>query len=160
MSIDNKTDELLNQIHQDLGTRSLEELEQVQHVLASFDKAKAERLHYLGHFLGIELHPDEDAKMHLGMHNGNTYGVTQGGALYAFADIDIGYRIMSKLSEEEKVFTLEMKMNYVKPGQGNMLIAKTDLLHWGRQTVVAQCRIEDESGDLVAHALGTFFVVR
>lgn len=153
-------EQLLQKISSSLASLTLEELQQIEHVMESLNKTKVEKLHYLGHFLGIEWQPEGSSRMHLGLHNSNTYGAAQGGALYAFADITIGYRIMCDLAESEKVVTLEMKMNYVKPGQGKVLTAKPNILHWGRQTVVGDCSIVDESGDLVAHALGTFFVVR
>ncbi len=91
--------------------------------------------------------------------NTNTFGVTQGGAIYSLADVAIGYRILDQLKEKQKVFTLEMKMNFIKKGKGAKLAAKTELFHWGRQTVVIQCQILDENVEIVAHSLGTFYIV-
>lgn len=97
--------------------------------------------------------------MILGDFNTNTFGVTQGGAIYSLADVAIGYRILDQLKEKQKVFTLEMKINFIKKGKGAKLAAKTELFHWGRQTVVIQCQILDENGEIVAHSLGTFYIV-
>ncbi|MBO8172242.1 MAG: PaaI family thioesterase [Bacillaceae bacterium] len=151
---------LLKHLHDEMKALSKEELAQIQHVIGSLKKNKEETLHYLGHFLGIDIRPDGDVFMHLGMHNSNTYGNAQGGALYTLADVAIGYRILDGLEAGEKVYTLEMKVNYLKPGQGNRLRARPEIVHQGRKTVVGQCRIEDEQGDLVAQALGTFYIVR
>ncbi|WCK56356.1 PaaI family thioesterase [Aneurinibacillus sp. Ricciae_BoGa-3] len=56
------------------------------------------------------------------------------------------------------VGNLHYEMNFLKRGKGDKLFAKTHFLHWGRTTIVAQCTIEDQEGDAVAHALGTFYV--
>ncbi|MGW6300711.1 PaaI family thioesterase [Peribacillus butanolivorans] len=76
--------------------------------------------------------------MTLGDFNTNTFGVTQGGAIYTLADVVIGYRILDQLKEKQKGFTLEMKMNFIKKGKGEKLAAKTEVIHWGRKTVVMQ----------------------
>lgn len=152
--------EKLEQIYKKLQELDVPELEQVEHVINSLELTRAGKLHYLGHFLGIECDFEkEEVKMHLGMYNANTIGVAQGGALYTLADIAIGYQILNKVADKKKVVTLELKINYVKPGEGKELIAKPQVLHWGRRTVVAGCAIEDEQGDLVAQALGTFYLL-
>lgn len=139
-----------------------EELGLVRHTLRAIRKSRIKDLHFYGHFLGVEL-PEKDAavpesKMYLGPHNANYFGVAQGGALYSFADVTIGYLILSKLEPGKRLVTLELKMNYVKPGTGSVLRCVPDILHWGRRTVVAECRIRNEQDQLVATALGTFMV--
>ena len=98
--------------------------------------------------------------MTLGPHNVNTYGVAQGGSLYTLADVAIGFMILKRLEDDQKVFTLEMKMNFIKKGAGAYLTATPTILRWGKTTVVAECTIEDSEGELVAKALGTFYVAR
>lgn len=154
-------DHELHELSGQLNDLSLEELEQIKHTLDSIKQSRNEDLHYLGHSLGIDLYNCEFPTMRLGMHNANTYGMVQGGALFTFADVALGYKIMASINREtEKVFTLEMKMNYIRPAQGKKVIAKTEILHFGGKTVVAECRIEDELGQLAAQALGTFYLVR
>jgi uncharacterized protein (TIGR00369 family) len=98
--------------------------------------------------------------MRLGLQNGNTYGVAQGGAIYTLADVAIGFSILKEVSKEEKVFTLELKMNFIEKGEGARLIAEPVILRQGKSTVVAECNITDETGKLVAKALGTFYIAR
>jgi uncharacterized protein (TIGR00369 family) len=96
--------------------------------------------------------------MVLGAFNANTYGVAQGGAVYTLADVAIGYAILKRLNRNQKVFTIEMKMNFIKKGKGSKLHAKTEIIHWGRKTLVTQCQIHDDTGDIIAQSLGTFFI--
>jgi acyl-CoA thioesterase len=147
--------------------RLLEEIRQLEddtdwqliaHTLASLKKAKEKTMHYIGLYMGIDLYDEGGPRLWLGPHNANTYGVAQGGVLYTFADVVIGYAILNRLTPPQKVLTLELKMNFIRPGIGEYLTAETEFLHWGRRTVVAACHIKDSTGNIVASALGTFFI--
>jgi uncharacterized protein (TIGR00369 family) len=142
-----------------LETLSNEEIDQVSHVINAL-KGSKEGLHYNGRLQGINLEDHGEMTMTLGLHNANTYGVAQGGALYTLADVAIGFTIMTKIPDDCQVFTLELKMNYVKPGKGEKLYARPIINHLGKNTVVAECKVVDEQNELVALALGTFFIKR
>ena len=151
---------LLRELAEQLQNMDCEQLQTVQHAVDALTASARGGLHYFGRFLGIDWSEDGEAFMRLGPHNANTYGVAQGGALFTLADIAIGYKILQEILSEEKVYTLELKMNYIKKGVGNKLTAKPNILHKGRKTVAADCRIEDEAGELVAYAVGTFYLTR
>ncbi|BCJ86392.1 PaaI family thioesterase [Effusibacillus dendaii] len=138
-----------------------QELDLVQHTIRAIRKSRTKDFHFYGNFLDIEL-PDRDdleqvAKMRLGPHVENYFGVAQGGAVYTLADVSMGYLILSRLEPERRVATLELKMNYIRPGTGDALRCKSEILHWGRNTIVAECKIVNDQDQLVATALGTFF---
>jgi uncharacterized protein (TIGR00369 family) len=155
---------MLEQIIQELKTLLPEQLDEVHQAIKAYQlslrNGKEGGLHFLGRFLGINWDVDGKAYMNLGTQNANTYGVAQGGALYTFADIAIGYDILKKLQKDQQVYTLELKMNFIKKGTGDRLYARTEFLHFGKTTVVAQCQILDNIGEIVAHALGTFYIVQ
>lgn len=145
-------------IHQ-LHRLDQSQLETICQSIQSVDPQSPSRLHLLGRLLGIVWDEEnEKMMMHLGSFNANIYGVAQGGALYTLADVAIGFKILKRLKESQKVFTLEMKMNFIKKGSGRKLTAQGEILHWGRKTVVGQCRIFDESEELIAQSLGTFYI--
>lgn len=144
-------------ILKELEDLSSEELNQISHVIRALKGSKKE-LHYTGRLLGIEFEDNGEMSMKLGMQNANTYDVAQGGALYTLADVSIGYYIMTKIPENLQVYTLELKMNYIRPGKGKKLFAKPSIVHLGKSTVVSECKIIDEQDKLVAIALGTFFL--
>ena len=53
----------------------------------------------------------------------------------------------------------DLKLNFVAPGRiGEHLRAVATVLHSGRQTGVAECRVEGEDGRLVATATASFIV--
>lgn len=140
------------------------ELEQAAYLLSLLqlpeeDSAdSAVPMHLLGRFLGMVQKQDGTTEMALGFQNENTYGVAQGGSIYTLADVAIGFSILQNLTEGEKVFTLELKVNFIEKGQGSHLIATPLILRQGRTTVVSECTIHDDSGKLVAKALGTFYI--
>lgn len=156
----------LDKIQQQVEALNEKELTEVAHLLSLYSESSrtlhpdAVPMHFLGRFLGITQHADGKAEMELGLQNENTYGVAQGGAIYTLADVAIGFNILKNLAQEEKVFTLELKVNFIEKGQGDRLIAVPVILRQGRSTVVCECTVSDEKGTLVAKALGTFYISR
>ncbi len=149
---------LLDAIYEEMELSSLEDLQLIKHVINALNKSKENDFHFLGHSLGIEWVSENETIMHLGLHNENRYGNAQGGALYTLADVTIAQSIFAQLPEGMNISTLELKMNYFKPGQGKSIHAKGSILHWGRKTVGGECNILDESGQLIAKAMGTFYI--
>jgi acyl-CoA thioesterase len=96
--------------------------------------------------------------MTLGMQHANTYGVAQGGTIYTLADMSMGYKVLSELPPEKTVHTIEMKMNYIRPGKGKYLYAIPEILHTGRSTAVMSCQVRNDGEQLIAQGLGTFFI--
>lgn len=141
------------------------ELEEINYFVSTYKKSPTVGqsgkvpMHFFGRLVGLRQLAENQVEMSLGIHNVNTYGVAQGGSIYTLADVTIGFMILNQLIEGQKVFTLEMKVNFITKGVGTRLIATPTILRLGRTTVVAECTIEDEDGNLVAKALGTFYVV-
>jgi uncharacterized protein (TIGR00369 family) len=52
--------------------------------------------------------------------------------------------------------TLEMKVNYLAPARGDMLIATADTVREGSRTAVVRCDVVTDRGELCATGLGTF----
>lgn len=162
---DHNDKELLETIASKLDGLSLKQLEEVDYLLSAYmdlsepQEGNKASMHLYGRLTGLKQLEGDQVVMSLGLHNVNTYGVAQGGSLYTLADVAIGFMILRRLSENQKVFTLEMKMNFIKKGSGSQLIALPTIVRWGKTTIVAECTIEDSEGDIVAKALGTFYVV-
>ncbi len=152
-------------IIEQLDCLSSSELAEVNYFLSTYKKSPTigqsgnAPMHFFGRFAGLRQLDESQVEMRLGIQNVNTYGVAQGGSIYTLADVTIGFMIFNQLTEGQKVFTLEMKVNFINKGVGSRLVATPSILRWGRTTVVAECTIEDDNGNLVAKALGTFYVV-
>ncbi|UOQ94885.1 PaaI family thioesterase [Halobacillus shinanisalinarum] len=157
MNSEEEKKSMINRVRKKLPHYSLEELSHVEDVLDSLQASKSSELYYFAKFLGIDW-TDGRAAMRLDLQHANTYGVAQGGTVYTLADFAMGYKVLSGVSEDKQVYTLEMKMNYISPGKGEQLIAVPELLHVGNRTAVLTCEVKDENSNLIAHAQGTFYM--
>ena len=152
-------------IVEQLDKLSPKELEEINYFISTYKKSPTVGqignvpMHFFGRLAGLRQLAENQVEMSLGIQNVNTYGVAQGGSIYTLADVTIGFMILNQLVEGQKVFTLEMKVNFITKGVGTRLIATPSILRWGKTTVVAECTIEDDNGNLVAKALGTFYVM-
>jgi uncharacterized protein (TIGR00369 family) len=89
----------------------------------------------------------------------NTWGVVHGGVTMTLADIALAMAARSVAADGVGVVTVEMKVNFMQPGRGE-LRATGRVLH--RSTTMAYCEgeIRDSEGHFVAKALGTFKYMR
>ena len=111
-------------------------------------------------YLGIKLESVEFGKVQHSMQIKhectNVYKIAHGGALMSVADTAMGAVC---LSVNKKVVTLAFNMNLMKAVPEDQLIyAVGRILHNGARTIVAECEIIDEAGNLYGKARGTFFV--
>jgi acyl-CoA thioesterase len=90
---------------------------------------------------------------------GNRSDVVHGGFIALLADSAMGRAMSTVLPEGERHYSFDLKMSFVAPGRlGEPLEAVGRVLHSGRRTGVAECRVVGEGGRLVATATATFIV--
>jgi uncharacterized protein (TIGR00369 family) len=89
----------------------------------------------------------------------NTWNVAHGGVTMTLADVALAMAARSLSADGVGVVTVEMKVNFMQPGRGE-LRATARVLH--RSTTMAYCEgeIRDTDGHFVAKALGTFKYMR
>lgn len=90
----------------------------------------------------------------------NPLGSVHGGSLATLLDSVMGCAVHSTLPVGRGYTTLEFKMNFLRPatGRSGLLTAVGQVIHAGRQQAVAEGRLSDESGRLVATASTTCLV--
>ncbi len=59
----------------------------------------------------------------------NVYGTVHGGAISTLADISMGYALFGYLREDERLATVEMKINYVAAVSSGVLTAEAKLVN-------------------------------
>lgn len=89
----------------------------------------------------------------------NVYGTVHGGAISTLADISMGYALFDYLRDDERLATVEMKINYIAAVSSGVLTAEARLLNKTRNIAVLESRVEC-GGKLVAKAVGTFYISR
>jgi acyl-CoA thioesterase len=87
----------------------------------------------------------------------NSQGSVHGGLIALLADATMGRAVASTLADRSRQASFDLKVSFIGVARvGAVLRAQAHLLHRGRRTGVAECRIEDEQRRLIATATATF----
>ena len=111
--------------------------------LLGFD---VESVHEGRAIFGLDVKPS-----HKQIHN-----VVHGGILAALADTTAAIAAYTTVPKGVELATLEFKINYLEPVPGGRVRADARVLRAGRNFIVTECEIFNESGSLAAKALLTF----
>jgi acyl-CoA thioesterase len=84
------------------------------------------------------------------------HGVVHGGILAALADTTAAIAAYTVIPRGRELATLELKINYLEPVPGGRVKADARVLRSGRNFIVTECEIFNETGLLAAKALLTF----
>ncbi|MGE7950332.1 PaaI family thioesterase [Lysinibacillus xylanilyticus] len=90
----------------------------------------------------------------------NTIKVPHGGIIATIADAAMGGLASRSVPEGFNVVTTNINVSYIATTTNKELIARGRFVHKGRQTLVMECDIEDETGRKLAIATATFFVIQ
>ncbi|HEV2148453.1 MAG TPA: PaaI family thioesterase [Longimicrobiaceae bacterium] len=90
----------------------------------------------------------------------NPMGTVHGGILCDLADAAMGTAYGTLLEEGETYTTLELKTNFLRPVWKGRLRAEGRLVSSGRTVGLAEARVTDEKGRLVAFATSTLMTLR
>jgi len=134
-------------------------LKEIQHLAA---EELRERLHAsnTAKQFGFVLAKAEPGRVVLRMRvderHKQVHGVVHGGILAALADTTAAIAAYTVVPKGVEIATLELKINYLEPVPGGRVKADARVLRKGRNFIVAECEIFNETGSLAAKALLTF----
>lgn len=86
------------------------------------------------------------------------HGYVHAGVVSAIADTAAGYAAMTLLPRGTEVVTAEFKINFLRPAQGDELVARSRVLRSGRRLTIVACDVYAAAGGAepcVATLLGT-----
>ena len=121
---------------------------------------------YFMHHIGFNLDVIEEGKVEGRMqiqkiHNQQA-GLVHGGVIATVADIVAGFAAYSLVRVEEKVVTGELKVSYLRPAKGEMLVAKGWVLKQGRKINFCEAEVyvlNDGNEKLVAKATTSMVII-
>jgi acyl-CoA thioesterase len=91
----------------------------------------------------------------------NHSGFVHGGMISTLADSAMGRSARTLKPGVVRAMSFDLKLNFINAAKvGETLRAAGHVIHAGRRTVVADCRVEGGDGRLVATASATFAVTR
>lgn len=105
-----------------------------------------------GHCI-FECHPSES--------HYNPLGTVHGGVVATLLDTAMGCAVHTKLPINRPYTTVEFKVNFVRSFTvaSGAVEARGFVVHMGRSTAIAEGRVEDADGKLVAHATTTCLIL-
>ncbi len=89
----------------------------------------------------------------------NNFHNVHGGVLMSMLDSAMSSAALSKSGFRKAVVTIDMSTAFLKPGRGG-LVAHARAVGGGRSVCFCEAHIEDEQGEVVAKAMGTFKYVQ
>ena len=89
-------------------------------------------------------------------------GFVHAGVMATMADHTAGYAAFTLVSEDERILTIEFKINYFKPALGDTLVCRSRVVHPGKKIIVSESEVfslHQTSEKLVAKAMVTLMAV-
>ena len=95
-----------------------------------------------------------------GPQHASPLGTVHGGILCDLADAAMGCAHAASLDDDDSFTTLELKLNFLKPVWEGKLTAVGTVIMSGRTIGLAECRVTDDTGALVAFGTSTLLTLR
>ena len=87
------------------------------------------------------------------------HGVVHGGAMASLIDSATAFAIISLLTPEERVTTVDLTISYVRPVTKGTVYCTAKVVRAGRRLFVVSAEVFDERQKLVATALSTYIKI-
>ena len=84
----------------------------------------------------------------------------QGGLIVALADETIAHAMMTQLSPEEGLTTIELKSNFLAGVSSGDLIATATVFKKGQSLIIGDCLVTDNTGKNVCRVSATFLLLK
>ena len=84
----------------------------------------------------------------------------QGGLIVALADEAIAHAMMTQLSPEEGLTTIELKSNFLAGINNGELIADATVFKKGLSLVIGDCLVTDNNGKSICRVSATFMLLK
>ena len=115
--------------------------------------------------VGAELSEADEGRavvrLRAGARHLNPGGTVHGGAISTLVDVSMAEAIGTTVAEEdERPVTVEMKVNYMAPGKPGSIASEARVRKGGKTMTVVEAEVvQEEDGEVVALATGTYTIV-
>lgn len=86
----------------------------------------------------------------------NPYGIAHGGIIFGLGDVTMG---MLARATGKAAVTLSANINYLKPGTGKYLLAKSEMIKNGKTTCVLRANIYNDKEELIATMDSNYYYI-
>jgi len=114
--------------------------------------------------LGMEIMEikEGESKIQMPFKQGLThpYRIVHGGAIASLADSSVAMALISLVEPNDRIATIEFKINFFTPVSKGNLEAHAKIIHKGSKTAVGEVEVKNEEGKLVAKVMATYSIRR
>ncbi|MCS1350137.1 PaaI family thioesterase [Mechercharimyces sp. CAU 1602] len=154
---------LLEQLAEVIEAGNEEEKEVLQLALQAIMQKRERNSAYISGFMGLEGEFVEEGvyqfRLPITPFMVNRAGMVHGGISATLVDSTMGSLVNKSLPENKGAVTVEMKVNFLKPGWGEELICRAWIKNKGKKLISATAEIRDDQARLIVTAMGTFYVL-
>lgn len=86
--------------------------------------------------------------------------IMQGGLIVAMADEAIAHAMMTQLSPDEGITTIELKSNFLAGVQSGELIATATVFKKGQSLIIGDCLVTDDKDKNICRVSATFMLLK
>jgi uncharacterized protein (TIGR00369 family) len=87
-------------------------------------------------------------------------GKMQGGLIVALADEAIAHAMISQLTPDEGLTTIELKSNFLAGVNSGELIAEATVFKKGGSLIIGDCLVTDDKGKNICRVSATFLLLK
>lgn len=86
----------------------------------------------------------------------NSWGSTHGGVIMTMLDYVMSAAVRGHYATDNSVLTVDLSLGFMNASLSDRVLVEGKVLHSGKSTAFCEAEARDESGKLLAKALGTF----
>jgi uncharacterized protein (TIGR00369 family) len=86
----------------------------------------------------------------------NSWGGAHGGVIMTMLDVVMSMAVRGHYRENTAIITIDMSVGFMNAGRSEIVRAEGRVLHGGQSTAFCEGEARDDSGVLIAKAIGTF----
>ena len=86
----------------------------------------------------------------------NSWGAAHGGVIMTMLDYVMSAAVRGHYGVDGGVLTVDLSLGFMNAGLSDRILAEGRVLHAGQSTAFCESEARDESGKLLAKAIGTF----
>ena len=113
-----------------------------------------------GRLLGLKLESIKPGEATLSLEIRDDFmqnnGVVHGGVIASLIDSTTAFSIIPLLDREERITTVDLTINYLRPIVSGSVSATARVLREGRRVIVTSADVFDSAGNLASTALSTY----
>ena len=121
--------------------------------------ARGDPIDGVSRFFGIRWEHADTARLTIRPDLINPAGLLSGAAAYALIDYCMGSALWKQTTEDERIATISISINYVQSATEGDIVCTTTLDRRNRSVGVLRSEVRHEDGRLLATAVGSFAIV-